>query len=137
MGLIALPVSPHGLSVLLGQDEPAPAEGEEGSTVDMSTLREKIKQMQLVLEVPQTGELDDVTRAKLKDFQWSKNLPETGFPDSETVKALEQYGADLSELMTMSARAGLVWSAYKWWLVGGAAAIVCGGAAIWYSRKKR
>jgi hypothetical protein len=131
MGLIALPVSPHGLSTLHGADDETPDEGEAGSTVDMSA---KLRQLQAFLGVEQTGAPNDATRDALKQFQWSHNLPETGALDAETVKALLQAGADLAGLTAWD-RWRTYWWAYKWWIIGGAA-VIGGGVLVYRSRKK-
>lgn len=139
MGLIALPVSKAGLSVLLGQlgqDEPDESEAASEAPVDMSALQAKIRQMQAFLSVPQTGELDDTTRANLKSFQWARGLEETGFPDAATIKELQAVVAELQSLTTWE-RARLYVYAHKWWFVGGAAVLVGGGLLIRSARRRR
>jgi len=135
MGLFAIPVSSRGLSVLLGQSEDAPEEGDEGAPVDMSEQQSKLRQLQAFLNVPQTGSPDDVTRDALKQFQWSKGLPQTGALDAETLRFLGEANADLASITKWDVLR-TYWWAYKWWVLGGAAVLVGGGLLIRRARRK-
>jgi hypothetical protein len=132
MGLIALPVSPHGLSTLLVDGE---EETGEGSTVDMSALQSKLRQLQAFLGVEQTGSADDATREALKSFQWARGLEQTGTLNAETLKALAEANSELASITTLDVVRSYWW-VYKWWIIGGAAVVV-GGGLLWRSKKKR
>ena len=103
MGVIAYPVSRHGLSTL-GQSDDAP---EEQATPALDRLTDMLRKLQQLLSVPVTGVLDTETRA-----------------------ALEEMGADLSSLTWWDfARSWL--TVRKWYVIGGAALALGGGALIW------
>lgn len=111
--------------------------GQSDSDIVELATNVKILQMQQVLNVPQTGEVDATTRAALKEFQVSRGLPATGFPDADTLRALGESGADVTGMSSLPSQAYLFWSAYKWWIVGGAVVLVGGGLLLWGSRRRR
>lgn len=52
--------------------------------------REAVKTAQRALKRPETGELDDGTKASLRGIQRLVGLPVTGVLDSDTAEALER-----------------------------------------------